>query len=253
MTDYIERAKAISSLYSVIEFDFFKNNVQSIIDNIENKRITTVGEVLSRLREVANSKVVFDGDDYLISACDTVYTSSKSAYKVLAVDRVSGLIYLDDKQWHNPTNFYKNITHKTKDGVEVSVGDTIYDEDIECVLEEYVGDGRFMVEGDCDPIAVKCVYANPRCVSADGCVIYECDYVYDHDGNQQSVMQTDVSDRSQELWMVHGRYGLYEAPFPRRKEPSQGVRTTGRQPRRQHHLRDVRRRKAGVWRQQWLT
>lgn len=184
---------------SAIEFDFFKNNVQSIIDNIENKRITTVSEVLSRLREVANSKVVCDGDDYLISAGDTVYTSAKAAYKVLTVDRVSGLIYLEDRQWHNPTNFYKNIVHKTKDGVEVSVGDTIYDEDVECVLEEYVGDGRFMVEGDCDPIAVKCVYANPRCVSADGCVIYEGDYVYDHDGNRQSVMQTNVSDRSIQL------------------------------------------------------
>lgn len=184
---------------NTVELDYFKNNVQSIIDNIEHGRITTVDEVLGRLREVVNSKIVYDGDDYLISTYDTVYTSFKSAYKVLAVDRVSGLIYLDDRQWHNPTNFYKNIVHKTKDGVEVSVGDTIYDEDIECVLEEYVGDGRFMVEGDCDPIAVKCVYANPRCVSADGCVIYECDYVYDHDGNRQSVIQTDVSDRSIQL------------------------------------------------------
>lgn len=184
---------------NTIELDFLKDNVQSIIDNIENKRITTVDEVLSRLREVANSKVVCDGDDYLIRACDTVYTSFKTAYKVLAVDRVSGLIYLDDKQWHDPTNFYKNIEHKTKDGAKVSVGDTVYDEDVECVLEEYVGGGRFMVEGDCDPIAVKCVYANPRCVSADGCVIYEGDYVYDRDGNRQFVMQTDVSDRSVQL------------------------------------------------------
>lgn len=184
---------------STIELEFLKSNVQSIIDNIESKRITTMDEVLSRLREVANSKVVCDGDDYLIRAGDTVYTSSKTAYKVLAVDRMCYLIYLDDKQWHDPANFYKNITHKTKDGVEVSVGDTVYDEDVECVLEEYVGDGRFMVEGDCDLIAVKCVYANPRCVSADGCVIYECDYVYDHDGNRQSVMQTNVSDRSIQL------------------------------------------------------
>lgn len=184
---------------NTVELEFLKDNVQSIIDNIESKRITTVSEVLDRLREVANSKVVCDGDNYLISACDTVYTSSKTAYKVLAVDRMSGLIYLDDKQWHDPTSFYKNITCKTKDGVEVSVGDTIYDEDIECVLEEYVGDGRFMVEGDSDPIAVKCVYANPRCVSADGCVIYECDYVYDRDGNRRSVMQTNVSDRSIQL------------------------------------------------------
>lgn len=184
---------------STIEFDFLKDNVQSIIDNIENKRITTMDEVLSRLREVANSKVVCDGDDYLIRACDTVYTSSNTAYKVLAVDRMCNLIYLDDKQWHDPTNFYKNIVHKTKDGVKVSVGDTIYDEDVECVLEEYVGDGRFIVEGDCYPIAVKCVYANPRCMSADGCVIYEGDYVYDRDGNRQFVMQTDVSDRSIQL------------------------------------------------------
>ena len=184
---------------NTVELEFLKSNVQSIIDNIENKRITTVNEVLSRLREVANSKAICDGDGYLISACDTVYTSSKTAYKVLAVDRMSGLIYLDDKQWHDPNSFYKNITHKTKDGVDVSVGDTIYDEDVECVLEEYVGDGRFMVEGDCDPIAVKCVYANPRCVSADGCVIYECDYVYDREGNRRSVMQTNVSDRSIQL------------------------------------------------------
>lgn len=184
---------------NTVELDFLKNNVQSIIDNIENKRITTVNEVLSRLREVANSKVVCDGDDYLISAGDTVYTSFKGAYKVLTVDRVSGLIYLDDKQWHNPTNFYKNIAYKTKDGVKVSVGDTVYDEDVECVLEEYVGDGRFMFEGDCYPVAVKCIYANPRCVSADSCVIYEGDYVYDHDGNRQFVVQTDVSDRSIQL------------------------------------------------------
>ena len=184
---------------NTIELDYFKSNVQSIIDNIENKRITTMDEVVGRLREVANSKIVYDGDDHLISTYDTVYTPFKSAYKVLAVDRVSGLVYLEDKQWHDPTGFYKNITHKTKDGVEVSVGDTVYDDDVECVLEEYVGDGCFMVEGDCDPIAVKCVYANPRCVSADGCVIYECDYVYDHDGNRQSVMQTNVSDRSIQL------------------------------------------------------
>lgn len=182
-----------------IELDYFKSNVQSIIDNIEHGRITTMDEVLGKLREVSNSKIVYDGDDYLISTYDTVYTSLKCAYKVLAVDKVSGLIYLDDKQWHDPTNFYKNIVHKTKDGVEVSVGDTVYDEDTECVLEEYVGSGRFMVEGDCDPIAVKFVYANPRCVSADGCIIYECDYVYDHDGNRQSVMQTNVSDRSIQL------------------------------------------------------
>lgn len=184
---------------NTVVLDFLKDNVQSIIDNIESKRITTMDEVLDRLREVANSKVVCDGDDYLIRACDIVYTSSKTAYKVLAVDRVSGLIYLDDKQWHDPTSFYKNIIHKTKDGVKVSVGDTVYDEDVECVLEEYVGGGRFMGEGDCDPIAVKCVYANPRCMSADGCVIYEDDYVYDRDGNRQFVIQTDVSDRSIQL------------------------------------------------------
>ena len=184
---------------NTIELDFFKSNVNSIIDNIEQGRITTMDEVVGRLREVANSKVVYDGDDYLISAYDTVYTSFKSAYKVLAVDRVSGLIYLEDKQWHDPTSFYKNITHKTKDGVEVSVGDTIYDDDVECVLEEYVGDGRFLVDGDCDPIAVKCVYSTPRCVSADGCVIYEGDYVYDCDGNRQFVVQTDVSDCSIQL------------------------------------------------------
>lgn len=184
---------------NAIELDFFKSNIQSIIDKIENRRITTMDDVLYRLREAANSKAVCDGDDCLISACDTVYTSFKNAYKVLAVDRVYGLIYLDDNQWHDPTNFYKNIVHKTKDGVDVSVGDIVYDEDVECVLEEYVGDGRFIVEGDCDPIAVKCVYANPRCVSADGCIIYEDDYVYDHDGNRQSVMQIDVSDRSIQL------------------------------------------------------
>ena len=34
---------------STIEFDFLKDNVQSIIDNIENKRITTMDEVLDRL------------------------------------------------------------------------------------------------------------------------------------------------------------------------------------------------------------
>lgn len=179
---------------NAIELDYLKSNVNSIIDNIEQGRITTMDEVLGRLREVANSKIVYDGDDYLISTNDTVYTSFKSAYKVLAVNRVSGLIYLEDKQWHDPTSFYKNIAHKTKDGVEVSVGDTIYDEDVECVLEEYVGGGRFLVDGDCDPISVKCVYSTPRCVSADGCVIYEGDYVYDHDGNRQSVVQTDVSD-----------------------------------------------------------
>jgi hypothetical protein len=184
---------------NTVELDFFKSNIQSIIDSIENKRITTMGDVLNRLREAVNSKAVCDGDDYLINACDTVYTSFKTAYKVLTVDRVSRLIYLDDKQWHDPTSFYKNIAYKTKDGVAVSVGDTVYDEDVECVLEEYVGDGRFMVEGDCDPITVKCVYANPRCVSADGCVIYEGDYVYDRDGNRQFVMQTDVSDRSVQL------------------------------------------------------
>ena len=184
---------------NTIELDFFKSNVQSIIDNIENKRITTMDEVLGRLREVANSEIVYDGDDYLISAGDTVYTPFKSAYKVLAVDRVSGLIYLEDKQWHDPTSFYKNIAHKTKDGVEVSVGDTVYDGDVECVLEEYVGDGRFMVDCDCDPIAVKCVYSTHRCVSADGCVIYEGDYVYDQDGNRQFVVQTDVSDCSIQL------------------------------------------------------
>ena len=182
-----------------IQLDYFKSNVNSIIDNIEQGRITTVDEVLGRLREVANIKIVYDGDDYLISVGDTVYTTFKSAYKVLAVDRVSGLIYLEDKEWHDPTSFYKNITHKTKDGVEVSVGDTIYDEDVECVLEEYVGGGRFLVEGDCDPIAVKCVYANPRCVSADGCVIYECDYVYDHDGNRQFVLATNALTRYIEL------------------------------------------------------
>lgn len=184
---------------SDIELAFLKNNVQSIIDNIENERITTMGEVLDRLREVANGKVVCDGDGYPISACDTVYTSFKAAYKVLAVDRVSGLIYLEDKQWHNPTNFYKNIMYKTKDGVGVSVGDTVYDYDTECVLEEYVGDGRFMIEGDCDPVDIKCTYSTPRCVSKDGCVIYESDYVYDRDGNRQFVVQTDVSDRSVKL------------------------------------------------------
>lgn len=184
---------------NAIELVFLKNNVQSIIDNIENERITTIDEVLDRLREVANGKMVCDGDGYLISAYDTVYTSFKAAYKVLAVDRVSELIYLEDRQWHNPASFYKNITYKTKDGVEVSVGDTVYDYNIECVLEEYVGGGRFMVEGDCDPIDVKCTYSTPRCVSKDGCIIYESDYVYDRDGNRQFVLQIDVSDRSVKL------------------------------------------------------
>lgn len=181
------------------ELDYIKSSIENLVDDIEHEKIASVKSILDELRYICSCKVIYDGDDYLINVGDKVYTSFNSEYIVLAVSNITGLVFLNDNEWHNPTSFYKKVICTTKDGVDVTVGDTVYDGDVECVLEEYVGDGLYLAENDCDPIAVRFTYSKPRCVSKDGCVVYEGDYVYDKDGNRQIVFNVNVDECSVQL------------------------------------------------------